>query len=139
MGSSSSKVEISEDGTRKKNIKKIKRIPPDADFVRPEKEDRNTKKLREINENDDYDIDHPEYHEYMFFSVKNGEEKKNNNLELLKKSIKKKKKQNPIWIGATVKENTSLMLTINQLQDHIAIIVATHMDIQWEEHMMAAA
>ena len=91
MGSSSSKVEISEDGTRKKNIKKIKRIPPDADFVRPEKEDRNTKKLREINENDDYDIDHPEYHEYMFFSVKNGEEKKNNNLELLKKSIKKKK------------------------------------------------
>lgn len=91
MGSSSSKNGISEDGTRKKNITKIKRISPDVDSVRPEKEDRNTKKLREINENDDYDTNHPEYHEYMFFSVKNGEEKKNNNLELLKKSIKKKK------------------------------------------------
>ena len=91
MGSSSSKNEISGDGTKKKNIKNIKRIPPDADSVRPEKEDRNTKKLREINEKDDYDTNKPEYHEYMFFSMKNGEEKKNNNLELLKKSIKKKK------------------------------------------------
>jgi len=88
MGSSSSR---NEDGTIRKNIKKIKRISPDEDSVRPEKEDRNTKKLREIDENDDYDTNQPEYHEYMFFPMKNGEEKKNDNLELLKKSIKKKK------------------------------------------------
>lgn len=80
------------------NIKSIKRVNPDDDIKIPEqKEDKNKKKLEELNANDDFDLNRPEYHEYMFFSVKNGDKAKNNNLDVLLKSTKKKKKQKQLY------------------------------------------
>lgn len=101
MGSSGSKNKPNSEGITKRNIKKIKRIDPDKEEFRPKKEkekkeERNTKKLREINENDEFDTNQPEYHEYMFFPMKNGEDAKNNNLDLLLKN-KNNKKQKQLY------------------------------------------
>ena len=76
-------------------ISKAKRINPDDEVkISKEPKDRNAKKLNELNENDDFDLDHPGYHEYMFFSMKNGDlAKKKDNLDILLKTNKKKKQK----------------------------------------------
>ena len=84
--------EISNPCLTKKTIQKFKRINPDeVDDKKPQtKEDRNTQKLLDVLQNDDYDQDNPEYHEYMFFPIK-GDQKPQNIEPLLKKTKKKKK------------------------------------------------
>ena len=96
MGASSNKnSDINSSEMPVRNIKKIKRIDPNADLKMPsETEDKNKKKLKELNEIDDFDSNQKNYHEYMFFSVKNGNKaKKNDNLDLLLRTKKKKQKQ----------------------------------------------
>jgi hypothetical protein len=101
MGSGASKNQNTEDyessqssGITKKKIRSIKRINPNDDIKKTEEtEDRNKKKLKELHDNDDFNTNHPDYHEYMFFSMKNGDIEKNKNLEVLLKTKKKKQKQ----------------------------------------------
>ncbi len=88
---SGSKKENSEDyessqsnGITKKKIRSIKRIEPDEYMQKKDdSEDRNKRKIKELNDNDDYNTNHPDYHEYMFFSMKNGDIEKNKNLDVL--------------------------------------------------------
>ena len=84
--------EISNPSLIQKKIKNLKRINPDDDEeIKPQtKEDRNTQKLLDVIQNDDYDQNNPDYHEYMFFPIK-GDQKPQNIEPLLKKSKKKKK------------------------------------------------
>ena len=84
--------EISNPSLTRKKIQNLKRInPDDVDDIKPKtKEDRNTQKLLDVLQNDDYDQDNPEYHEYMFFPIK-GDQKPQNIEPLLKKTKKKKK------------------------------------------------
>ena len=100
MGASSNKnSEINSSEMPARNIKSIKRIDPNEDLKIPEEPvDKNVKKLEELSEKDEFDLDQPNYHEYMFFSVKNGDTgKKNDNLDLLLKTNKKKKKQKQLY------------------------------------------
>ena len=85
--------EISNPSLTQKKIKNLKRINPDEDEeIKPQtKEERNTQKLLDVIQNDDYDDNNPEYHEYMFFPIK-GDQKPQNIEPLLKKSKKKKKR-----------------------------------------------
>ena len=81
-------------GITKKKIRSIKRIEPDEYMQKKDdSEDRNKRKIKELNDNDDYNTNHPDYHEYMFFSMKNGDIEKNKNLDVLIKTKKKKDKQ----------------------------------------------
>ena len=85
--------EISEENLTKKNITNFKRINPDEyeEIKKPTKEERNEQKLIEAINNDDYDENNNDVHEYMFFPMKDG--KPPQNIEpLLKKSTKKRKK-----------------------------------------------
>ena len=83
--------EISNPSLTQKKIKNLKRINPDDEEIKPQtKEERNTQKLLDVIQNDDYDQNNPEYHEYMFFPIK-GDQKRQNIEPLLKKSKKKKK------------------------------------------------
>ena len=123
MGSSSSKKMISDSDLNssenfQRNIHSIKRIDPNSDLFIPEKqEDRNTKKLKELNEKDDFDVNHPEYHEYMFFSMKKDIKKETKkNLDVLLKSNKKKKKKNQKQIYTfTKEENTRINNELAQI------------------------
>ena len=74
------------------NLKPIK--PGEVEILKPQtKEERNAEKLLNVIKNDDYDENNPEYHEYMFFPMKDGQKPKN--IEpLLKKTNKKKKMYN---------------------------------------------
>ena len=89
----------SSEGITRKKIRSIKKINPNDDIdIRDEPEDRNEKKLKELNNNDDFNTNHPEYHEYMFFSMKKDDKnKKDDNLDLLLKNTKKNKKQKQLY------------------------------------------
>ena len=75
-----------------KQIQNLKPINPgEVEILKPQtKEERNAEKLLNVIKNDDYDENNPEYHEYMFFPMKDGQ--KPQNIEPLLKKTKKKKK-----------------------------------------------
>lgn len=95
MGASSAK----NNDNFESNIRSVKRLNPNEDIKIPKetKKEKNAKKLKELNENDDFETNHPEYHEYMFFSMKDGDKPKNKNLDVLLKTNKKKKKQKQLY------------------------------------------